>query len=443
MIKKDTILFLIRNNKFLLSLIAIHLVYLTIQIVNHNLYMVDSPEYLYQAKNIVSNWTFYSGDLQKEINIDLYTKRPPIYPLLIASVKLIFKSDLFLIILQSIISILSIQLIRKSFLQIGYNSKYDLISFLLLLLSPAQMVYANIVMAETLFQFFITLIFFFVVRFVNTNSNRYLVFVNLTIAISALTKPVMYLFVFPSLLVMLYISLKSKSLKPMMLGLMPIVIIQAFSFWNYKRTDYWHFSSIQTINLVQYNTYYFNVQRQGMETAELFLDNQIETAEGTKSYRDRVHFLKQTSIRVIKDNPIEYAWFHAKGMFRFFIDPGRFDLSNYLGLEEKGNVGFLNHLNNDGIRGAIKYLSQQDIFLILALILVGIINMLKLAGLALFTFEKRIDFRIRAFIVILIGYVAFATGPLGASRFAMPFIPIFIFSTSMILSKYFNTLKVH
>lgn len=436
MIKKDRILFLIRNNKFLLSLIAIHLVYLLVQIINQNLYLVDSSEYLIQAKNILSSGNFYSGDFQNEISIDLYTKRPPIYPLFIASAKLLFKSELFIIILQSVISISSIQLIRKAFLQIGYSTKSETLTLLLLLCSPAQMIYANMVMAETLFQFFISLIFYFVILFVNTKSYKYLIFINLIIVLSALTKPVMYLFVFPNLLIMLYISLKDKSFKPMLLGIIPIIMIQAFSYWNYKRTKCWHFSSIQTINLVQYNTYYFNVQRQGFEAAEVFLDNQIETAKGIKSYPEKVQYLKQTSAQVIKDNPLDYIWFHVKGMIRFFIDPGRFDLSNYLGLEEKGNVGFLNHLNKDGIGGVIKYLSEQNMLLVIVIILLGIINTIKLAGLVLISLEKKIDFRIRAFIIILIGYVAFATGPLGASRFAMPFIPIIIFSTSMAFSKY-------
>ncbi|MGE0077620.1 MAG: glycosyltransferase family 39 protein [Bacteroidales bacterium] len=397
--------------------------------------MVDSPEYLNEAKNIHNYGKFYCGELEKTINPDYYTKRPPIYPLFIASLKLISQSDLLIILVQSIISILSILIIRKTFIRIGYDTNYDRLFILLLILSPAQLIYANLIMSEIIFQFILALAFYYIVRYLFEINLKYLLFFSLLIILSALTKPVMYLFVYPLFIVTIYLSFKNKSFRPFLIGIIPIVIIQFYSYWNYKRTEYWTFSSIQSINLVQYNTYYFNVQRFGSEKANMFLDNQINQSNTIEGYPQKKRFLVNSSKQTIKGDIIGYMWFHTKGMLRFFIDPGRFDLSNFFGLESKGNVGFLNYLNNSGIRGTINYLLEQNIWLIISLIAVGIFNIIKLLGLFLFLIHKSIDVKIRLIVFVIIGYVTFATGPLGASRFAMPFIPIIIFSTLIAMSR--------
>jgi len=239
----------------------------------------------------------------------------------------------------------------------------------------------------------------------------------------------MHLFVYPSILLMLYLSFRGKSVKPILIGIVPIILIQVYSFWNYKRTDYWQFSSIQTINLIQYNTYYYNVKRLGLDRANLFLDDQLRKADSIKSYPERQQFLENTSKRVIKENLVGYSWFHFKGMIRFFLDPGRFDLSNFIGIEEKGNSGFFERLNTVGLKGVFNYLFEQNVFLIITLFLIGFLNLIKAIGLSLFLVSKQIDIKFRLAIFFIIVYIAFATGPLGASRFMMPLIPFLILAT--------------
>lgn len=46
----------------------------------------DSYEYLWQAQNIRHAGSFYSGDPGAPIVPELYTRRPPLYPLLIAAI---------------------------------------------------------------------------------------------------------------------------------------------------------------------------------------------------------------------------------------------------------------------------------------------------------------------------------------------------------------------
>jgi len=388
---------------------------------------------LNEAKNISNSGVFYSGNLDQPINYDLYTKRSPTYPLFIATLKLVSNSDILIIFAQSIISILSILLVRKAFLLFGYNKKYDSLFLILLIFSPAQMVYANLIMAETIFQFTLALGFYLLVQYFRKDSIEYLLYFNICIVLSAFVKPVMHLFIYPNFLLMLYLSFRSKSVKPILIGIVPIILIQIYSFWNFKRTNYHQFSSIQTINLVQYNTYYYNVQQKGLDQANLFLDDQLRKADSIKSYPERQRFLENASKRIIIENLIGYSWFHFKGMIRFFLDPGRFDLSNFIGIEKKGNVGFFERLNTVGLRGVINYLFEQNVFLIFALFLIGLANLLKTVGLILFLFSRQIDIRFRLTILFIVGYIAFATGPLGASRFMMPLIPFLILATLTVI----------
>jgi len=311
----------------------------------------------------------------------------------------------------------------------GYNKKYDPLFLLLLAFSPAQMIYANLIMSETIFQFTLALGFYFLVKYFKKDSIKYLLYFNICIAVSAFVKPVIYLFVYPSFLLMLYFSFKSKSIKPILLGIVPIILIQTYTFWNYKRTDYWQFSSIQTTNLFQYNSYYFNVQRIGLEKANLYFDDQIQKADSIKSYPEKQRYIERASNQLIRQNFIGYSWFHFKGMLRFFIDPGRFDISNFFGLEENSSPGFFERLNIEGLKGVINYLFQQNLFLIVALFLVALVNLIKFAGLILFLTSKQIDLKFRLAIFFIVGYIAFATGPLGASRFMMPLIPFLILVT--------------
>lgn len=429
MATRSKFLFLIRNNYFLLLLFLIHFLFLSIQIINKNLYLVDSFEYLNEAKNISNSSVFYCGNLDQPINNDLYTKRPPIYPLFIAFFKLFVQSDVLIIIVQSIISIFSILLIRKAFLQFGYRKNYDPLFLLMFIFSPAQMIYANLIMSEIIFQFILALGFYLLVKYFQKDSIKYLLYFNICIAFSAFIKPVMHLFVYPSFILMLFLSYRNNSIKPMLIGIIPIIMIQAYSFWNYKRTDYWQFSSIQTTNLFQYNAYYFNVQRIGLEKANIYFDDQVQKADSIKSYPEKQRYLEETSKQVIKENLIGYGWFHFKGMLRFFIDPGRFDISNFFGLEGNSSSGFFERLNTEGLKGVINYLFQQNLFLIVALFLIALVNLIKVAGLILFLTSKQIDLKFRLAIFFIVGYIAFATGPLGASRFMMPLIPLVIFAS--------------
>ena len=144
-------------------------------------------------------------------------------------------------------------------------------------------------------------------------------------------------------------------------------------------------------------------------------------------YSDRMDVLSHGTREIIFDSPLRYAWFEVKGMIRFFIDPGRFDLVSFMGQHTKGGKGFLYYLNAQGLRGALRFLFSGGGGMSLLLVFILLANLIKTGGLLLFSLNSRVDPHIKIFLLLLILYIAFATGPLGASRFAMPLIPLVIF----------------
>jgi hypothetical protein len=146
-----------------------------------------------------------------------------------------------------------------------------------------------------------------------------------------------------------------------------------------------------------------------------------------ESFPDKVEILNQEASVLIRDNPIRFGIFHIKGMVRFFFDPGRFDMSNFFGLEKKVTRGFLYYQNKYGSFRALKLIiNEQHPCLLTAMLVVTFFNILKVILLFLFVFEKKIHLLARIIVSLLILYLAFVTGPLGASRFAMPLLPVII-----------------
>jgi hypothetical protein len=125
-------------------------------------------------------------------------------------------------------------------------------------------------------------------------------------------------------------------------------------------------------------------------------------------------------------NPFKYAVFHFKGIVGFFIDPGRFDLVNFFNLSNKNDSGLLNHINKFGVVSAIKFLFTHSFGLLLALAAIVLFKILKVSLFIRLLLQKKNINLYTGFVIIIILYVSFLTGPLGASRFFMPLEALYI-----------------
>jgi len=401
----------------LIAILLLQAVFLFIQLQQRNFYLDDSAEYLQAAENIIENGTLYAGDPDAPVDPALYTKRTPGYPAILAAVRLFSEKPTPVIILQAILSLLSLVIMARMFFS-GTQISAWAAGFILLL--PSQFIYANLVMSEILLQFILMLMVLSAWNYFRTRKRKFMWSYQLLLVAAILVKPVMYLFVVPNLVLFGVLYLRYRRRLDMISCLAPVVFVILFAGINQQRTGYFHISSIQQINLVNYNTYFYVMEDKGKETAEEVREAIYRHCAGEREFSDYSACLDREVRTILLKNPLKYAVFHAKGMVRFFIDPGRFDIYNFFGIETESGKGFLHILNSDGLRGAWNYLMGQPVHIIAWLLLIALANLLKLAGFLFYLFNRTIRIEFRLLVFLLVGTIAFATGPLGASRFMLP-----------------------
>jgi hypothetical protein len=393
---------------------------------------------LHAAANLKSDFLLYSGDLAKPIIAELFTRRPPIYPLFLAVCQLISPGMVLIVFIQNILSIAGIYLVRKIILKYGYSDKYDILFIILLFFTPAQFIYANMIMSDTLFQFLIILLVWFFIKYMNEKRYLYGFLYTTVLALSVLTKPVFVYFIFLNVLFFIWISVKRASLKPLLLSLIPLVLLFTFQYRNYRQTGVFEVSSIVTANVLDFNINFFLAQTEGKQKADSTITaiDSISALQGT--YKDKVAFKKQHTIEIIKQQPVRFFIYHTKGMAGFFLDPGRFDLVNFFNLNAEKTNGLLYLINQVGYKGALVFLLKHSFLLLLLLAIIFIFNIIKFLFLIGFIFQGRFNKYLKWFILFLIFYVAFLTGPLGVARYIMPLAPLYIGSGLLFLSQKLN-----
>ena len=412
---------------FVFGLIAIHMVFFGWQLSHNNSILQDSDEYLYAAQNIIEHSTLYSGDLSEEIDPALYTKRPIGYPLFLALFLSLALPIAVILFFQNVISIISLLLCRKLFLAFGYNKKFDFLALLFLAISPSLFVYANMIMAETLLQFLIVIMAYCLYRFSKKLSWNWLIGLQIALCFALLVKPVMYAwFILNAILLLIFFLKKGKPGILISTALAPLLVIGAVMMRNHKATSDYSYSSIQSINLVYYNAHFFNTKLVGMEKA----DEEIAALTAKVHelpYQQKWGTLRHWAFSKLSSAPFSYGVFHLRGMMTFFVDPGRFDLYEFFEIKGDHYPGMLYYFSESGISGVIGYLKRQNIIVVLGLAFIALVNILKLLLSAAYILKTKVKPLTIWYIVLLVGFVAFATGPLGASRFAVPVAPFLIF----------------
>jgi hypothetical protein len=218
---------------------------------------------------------------------------------------------------------------------------------------------------------------------------------------------------------------------------MPVTIL-ALCFYNQQVTGYFHYSSIKTYNLYDYNTKGLLANLYGTEYANKTIKEMIKTDQDFSGLAERTKHIEKESYAIIRQHPVFYGWLHLRGMVNFFLDPGRYDLVNFLPpLQTKNEFSFFGTLREKGISGIGTYLSRLPVGLTFYLGLNFLMNLVTTAGLILFAFNRRFNLALRIFIPLLVIYISAASGPIGCSRFKEPIYFLMVIATVLELEKFF------
>lgn len=434
----------VHEYKFIFLLIIVHLVFFLYSILSNNyLLMSDAKEYYYLAENILHHSTSYCGDLNSTIYPDLFTRRPPLYSLFIILTSFFLKSKISILFFQAVLSIVSISIIKRIFEDyMGKPNSFFL--YILVLSSVSQFIYANMIMSEIFIQFLIVMTILTFNKLLKQKNIKFLFYYQVLIILLLLTKPVFYLFVIPNIFLTYVICRRIRLKFGVLSSIIPIIIVLLYYQWNYERTGAYDFSSIQHFNLRDYNLRYFQTYKYGPAYAEKINDSIKNVTQRIQNYPDKIDFINSTTLNYLKKDATSYLVFHLFGSLKFFIDPGRYDLFRYLNLDSNkiSEVGFLRHLNEGGIKGALEFLKSQPLIIIVLFNLILIINFFKLIGFLWFLIKHlKKSPLIYWIMLVFIVYIAGISGPVGAARFVISILPLYLFLSLYGLTDLFNITK--
>jgi hypothetical protein len=411
--------------RVLFFMIGIHAVYFLAACYFKGIYLVDSFGYLMQAENIKTYGTWYAENWNAPLLIDYFSIRPPLYAFINIGLRAMWDNIFFVLLIQNILSVLNCWLVYKFVVNKLGGTNFQRMMYACLLFYPAQMMHANFVMTEILFQTFLLLLFLSTLSFIEYPNWKRSIVISILLSLCLLTKPVSLFLPFIVLGFMIYGIIKQKQkwifVAPFLLVALTFHVV---CFQNEHATNYYHYSSIKSINHLKYNAKYTLINARGEQYADSVISVSLQQANGFDNYGERLQYMDAKATEIILEYPLAFARLYAKGVIAFFIDPGRFDIYHFFDIEEKHQAGLMHQIQINGLSAIIIYLKQAPVLILCLLAINFCWNILVLSALVYFLISKTIPFQFRSLIFVFVFYIAAATGPVGVSRYRVPVYPL-------------------
>jgi hypothetical protein len=413
------------GKKFLAVVVLAHIACFLLACLYRRVYMGDSFEYIYEAVNIRDAFFFYSGNPVLPIEPEYMTQRQPLYPMFLMLVYLFTVNNWVVLVLQNVLSIFNIWYLRNSLFIMGYQPRYDRYLLLLALAYPIQFIYASTIAPEILLQTFVLLYIRQMILMVMHRKGSHALWASLALIAGLFVKPVLYPFVVVHLVLLVLCAIRNKLniARSFGIGALPLLAVLMYNGWNYERTGKFHFSSNQGFNAIFYYYNYYS-DTKGVSEAREFLNNERAKLAAMPVYKDRYDAANARGIALLKENFMPYMAYHLKHSARFFIEPGKAEIDlftgklTYGGLYSKQGEGFFATIKSKGIGGLVDYV-QRNPSLPIALVVL-LFNVLRLIGVVMFMFTKKVLLPVRLFLLLMFGYFAITTGPIANTHYFMP-----------------------
>lgn len=412
--------------RILFFLITIHAVYAVAACYFKGIYLVDSYGYLMQADNLKAHGTWYAEDWNAPLLIDYFSIRPPLYAWFNIFLGWFSGSIYLVLFVQNLLSILNCWLVYQFVAKkTGITKQLNLAMIACMLFYPAQMIHANFVMTEILFQTLLLCLFFAVSAFMEQPHWKQSTVISVVLSLCLLTKPVSLFLPFIVLGFMLWSIAKHNQKWILTIPLLlTAMVFHGICKQNEHATGYYHYSSIKSINQLKYNARYTLVNAIGEQYADSVIAATMQQANACESYAERLKLMDTKAAEIIVEHPNAFAKLYSKGMVAFFLDPGRFDMYHFFAIEEKDKLGLMYEMQTKGLSAVKEYVKQAPVFVLLLLVLNFCWNSMVVYFFIRFLGTPNIPFILRTTIVVFVFYVAVATGPVGVSRYRVPVYPL-------------------
>jgi hypothetical protein len=422
--------------RFLAVAVCVHVVYFLLAFYFKNILLVDSFGYLMQADNMQTNGSWYAEDWGATLLPDYFSIRPPLYAWFIIGIQRINSSLFAILLVQNVLSIFNLYQTYKFTQQFDASNKVpQWFWYAAIVCYPAQMIHANFVMTEILFQTFLLQLFIFMYYTFEQPKPTFLCWVVVLLSLCLLLKPVSLLLPFISLAIVIWAIIRhKKNGLLLLLFLVPLATYHLICKQHQHATGHYHYSSIQQINLLKYNARYTLIHAHNETYADSVIAHTMLQANVQPSFYQRLGVMDSAAKHILVTYPISATYVWLKGMAAFFIDPGRFDLFQFTAIEKKQSVGLMHQLQTQGASAIITYLKQAPL-VVLAILLMSLVwNILLVVLLCNFLrkaiqYKKYIAYGFIAF--LFMAYIAFASGPVGVSRYKVPVYPLLLITATL------------
>lgn len=410
------------------GLVVLHALGFCLALHFHGIYLKDSFEYLAQADNLKHYGSWYAAPWNTQWP-DYFSFRPPLYAIFIVCIKTILNSDYAVLFMQNVLSILNVLLVYRiaTHFKLIHKRTVGLI-LLLLVLFPVQLIMANMIMSEIVFQTLLLLLFHFGLRFWFRPTLLNSLALSILCALLLLTKPVsLFLGVVVFLWMCYCFYVQKTSAKIIVKLLAPFILIlftfQFISLQQKHQTGYYHYSSMLPFNQYKFNARFVLLNQFGEDYAERWADSTKSELNRLDIYEARYQRMKQLGDSVIATYPLTFIRLYVKGVVVFFVDPGRHDLVAFMHQDERNFKGLFYELNTRGMNALTDQVKNGSFVELIFLVLITISNLVVFCLLAISFFSKKVPLWVKLLAGLIIGYIVLATGILGVARYRTAVFP--------------------
>lgn len=421
--------FLKKESALWVLLISTQLFFFAYAQLNQHTKTADSDEYIYQAKNLIDYGTTYSGDYTAtNLDVSLYERRTPGYPVYLILTKTIFHSNFLPLFLQCVLSLLNIFIGYKILKLISPDTKNTYLYLFFFLFFPSQFIYATVFMSEILFQTSILLCLYYLLQFEKSGKFSYFYIHHLLLAIAYLIKPIaLFLWLGYSLYGIIIHNKRGIAVRQIAAALFHVLLLGSFFVKNYNQTGIAEYSGIGRKLIINYNmpallSFYEN---------ETYAKNKIDSLQYSlknESYASQCASIDLFIRQEVTAHPIHFLLLQGYGSIKLLLETGRWDLELWrVGYENVEKTPSLkNTYSMNGISGVLHELNQWPI---LYLIYYCFVVFASIALFLLFInslFNKSLIRRHKLLLLATIIYFAILSGPSASARFRIPIFPILV-----------------
>ena len=422
-----------KYSTLVLALLIVQAGVLVFSWANGHVYTQDSYEYLQQAENLLKEGHWSCGTpLETAADKSLWSRRPPGYAVFILMTSLGLNFPLMTLMAQGILSVFNLTLALYLFIITTKRNPPVLLFTCFFLSFPSQYIYGAHFMSEIPFQTCLLAGAFFLIRFIESRSGRLFLIQQLCWAGAYLLKPVAVFLWIP---IGLFCLLKYRSAEnhtAILAGTaLHILLTGLIILHNNHHTGVAEYSSIGTKLLLNYNIPSIMNTAVGEEACNRYMDS-LQIQLGTLNYAVQKKIVIKETIQQYLTHLFSAIGAHIRGMIRFFLEPGRWDLLLLLdGMDAgKSQESLLKIWRDDGVVEMARTILRMNPVYTAYMVAATLSSALLLWLFCLSLINRATPLPYKFLLAALIFYIALLTGPSASARFRLPVFPLMVITAA-------------